>query len=162
MWRWKRYPYYSVQSWVAFLTKIVTSYLFISMGGSFRIPMIRKKIVVQLSLIFSRIWQFKQKIEATLFWHLSCLIFGKSEEINKWENPQSPSWRLQNSAFFIRPTTFLSHTALEKIWHSLVKLMNFSSMAKIAVLGFMEIRKISMCLSAITVVLLLLLQCGRY
>lgn len=39
--------------------------------------------------------------------------------------------------------------------------MNFSSMAKIAVLGFMEVRKTSICLSAVTIELLLLLQCKR-
>lgn len=139
MWRWKKYPYYSVQSWVAFLTKIVTSYLFISMRCSVRIPTRRKKIIVKLSLIFSRTWQYKQKVEATLFCRLSCLMFGKNEERNKWEDIQCPSWRLQNSAFFIRPATFSSHAALEKSWHSLVKLMNFSSMAKIAALGFMEL-----------------------
>lgn len=43
----------------------------------------KKKIVGKLSLIFSRIWQYKQKIEVTLFCHLSCLMFGKRKEINK-------------------------------------------------------------------------------
>lgn len=39
--------------------------------------------------------------------------------------------------------------------------MNFSSIAKIAVLGFMELRKTSVCLSAVTVELLLIVQGKR-
>jgi len=41
MWRWKRYPYVSVQSRLVFLTKIVTSYLFVSTRDSLRTPKMR-------------------------------------------------------------------------------------------------------------------------
>lgn len=83
MWRWKRYPYYSVQSQLCLSDK--DSYLLphhfherLSQN-----PKDKKKQLENCLLIFSRIWQYMQEVEAILFCHLSCLVFGNSEEINK-------------------------------------------------------------------------------
>lgn len=74
-----------------------------------------EKKIGKLSLIFSRIWQYTQKVEATWFCRLSCLVFGNSKEISE-KRPSAPSSRLQNSRVFSRPAMFSSHAALEKIW----------------------------------------------
>lgn len=159
MWRWKRYPYYSVQSRLVFPTEIVTSYLFISMRGSLRILKMREnnwKIVFNLSqnlAIQSKDWG-----NVVLSSQLLNIWKRWAKKQASGKRPHVPSPGLQNSTFFIRPTRFSFCATLAKKWSNLLKEMNFPCTSEITVLWCVELRSPLDCLAPVIGELLLLLQ----